>query len=172
MLKIAGALLVVGASSLIGFGFSNRLIGRCRLLRIWLHILEILKVEIYYQDNLLPEVFAEIARGIDDHDLARAFQKMARLVTFGSGAELKEVWRNYPVQAGSYYLNQSDFLILNELGDYLGSTDREDQCEKIKRCQSRLQNNLNLAETDQQKRRNLFRYLGFAAGAVLVLCLM
>jgi stage III sporulation protein AB len=172
MLKIMGALLVVGASSLIGFGLSNRLTGRCRLLKIWLHILEILKVEIYYQGNLLPEVFARIARGIDDRDLAYGFEKLARSVTFGSGAELKGAWRNYPVQAGSGFLNQSDFLILNELGDYLGSTDREDQCEKIKLCQSRLQNNLNLAETDQHKKLNLFRYLGFATGAVLVLCLI
>jgi stage III sporulation protein AB len=170
--KIVGVLLVMGASSLIGFGCSNRLIGRCRMLKTWLYILEILKGEIYYQDNLLPEVFLRIARGIDDDDLAHGFDELARLVTFGSGVELREAWRNCPVRAGSYYLNQSDCLILTELGDYLGNTDREDQREKIQRCQSRLQHNLNLAETDQHKKLNLFRYLGFAAGAVLVLCLI
>lgn len=172
MLKIAGALLVVGASSLIGFGLSNRLIGRCRLLKIWLYILEILKVEIYYQDNLLPEVFEKVARGINDPDLASSFHRLARSVTFGSGRQLGEVWRNYPVRTSACFLIQSDSLILNELGDYLGSTDREDQCEKIKRCQALLQNNLNLAEADQRKKLNLFRYLGFAAGAVLVLFLL
>jgi stage III sporulation protein AB len=172
MLKITGALLVIGASSLLGFGLSNRLIGRCRLLKIWLYALEILKVEIYYQDNLLPTVFDKIARGIDDPDLVQSFQKLAQSVTFGSGAEIQEVWRNYPVRAASGYLTPNDIQILDELGSYLGSTDREDQSEKIKCCQSRLQNNLHLAEADQRKKLNLFRYLGFAGGMVLVLFLL
>ena len=172
MLKIAGVLLVVGASSLMGFGFSNRLIGRCRVLKTWLHILEILMVEIYYQDNLLPEVFEKVARGIDDPVLAQAFSNLAGLVVFGSGLELREVWRKIPVRAGADYLKPSDISIINELGDYLGSTDRDDQREKIQRCQSRLQNSLNLAETEQYKKRTLFRYLGFAVGTVLVLFLI
>lgn len=163
---------MVGASSLMGFRISDRLTGRCRLLKTWLYILEMLMVEIYYQDNLLPEVFAKVARGIDDPVLAQAFEKMAGSVVFGSSLELKEVWRNYPVRSGSYFLKPSDAQILVELGDHLGSTGREDQREKIKRCQSLLQNNLNLAETEKDKKTTLFRYLGFAVGTVLVLFLI
>ena len=172
MFKMIGALFVIGASSLVGFGLGQRLVERCRLLRLWLHALEVLKAEIYYQADLLPEVFRKIARLIDDREMARAFQKSADGISFGAATGIIEIWPDLVARTGSFYLLPSDSLILNELGNYLGGTDRDDQCEKIKLCQSRLQNNLQLAETALRQKLNLFRYAGFAVGTMLVLLLI
>jgi stage III sporulation protein AB len=172
MVKFMGALLVIGAGFLAGLCFSQRLTERCRLLKIWFHSLEIMKAEIHYQNKLLPEVFQRVALLIGDPCFQAVFKELAGLVEFGSGAELSEVWSKTIAQTGSLSLTKSDYVALHELGNYLGSTDREDQCERIKLCQSRLQNNIQIAEIDRDKKINLYRYLGFAAGALLVLFLL
>lgn len=172
MFKTIGALLVIGASFLVGLRFSYRLTERCRLLKIWLYILEIVKVEIYYQSNLLPDIFQRVSSVINDQMIANSFAELARRLEFGSSVDLGEIWQLFLQRTGSNILNSSDYFILNEIGNYLGSTDREDQRERIGLYQTRLQNNLTMAESDQHKRLNLYRYLGFAAGAILVLCLI
>jgi stage III sporulation protein AB len=172
MFKTMGALLVMSASIMAGLSYSHRLTERCRLLKVWFQILEIMKAEINYQNNLLPVVFQQVASRIGDPCFQAVFKKSAGLVEFGSGAELSEVWSKTIAQTGSLSLTTSDYAALYELGNYLGSTDREDQCERIKLCQSRLQTNLQIAEIDRDRKKNLYRYLGFAAGALLVLFLI
>ena len=98
-----------------------------------------------------------------------AFQNLADLVEFGSETDFREAWVNAVTQTGSSNLIQNDYAILNELGNYLGSTDRADQCERIKVCQARLLNNIEMAERERNQKQNLYRYLGFAVGALIVL---
>ncbi len=172
MFKFLGSLLVVSASFLTGLCFAQRLTERCRLLKIWFHGLEIMRVEILYQNKLLPEVFQQIAVQIGDPYFQAAFKQLAGLVGFGSSVALSDAWSKTVAQTGSLSLSKSDYGALQELGSYLGNTDREDQCERIKLCQSRLQNNLRTAEIDRDKKINLYRYLGFATGALLVLFLI
>lgn len=63
-------------------------------------------------------------------------------------------------------------MSLESLACFLGSTDRMDQALKITLCQEKLKLNLVRAEDDCNKRIGLYRYLGFAVGALLVLLLV
>lgn len=171
MLKIVGSVLLIGASSLGGFIWAERLADRCELLQEWLRILDIFQTEIYYQGRLLPEIFRRVSEIRADFYLADLFHKMSGELGFGSGLGVAEVWERL-VLARSHILSAADLTTLLELGNYLGSTDRLDQLEKIKACKANLESQLQEAERKRATKTSLYRYLGFACGAALVLWLI
>jgi stage III sporulation protein AB len=172
MLKIIGAVLIIGISTLAGFFFSQKFSERCHLLKLWLRILEIFQTEIYFQARLLPDVFRRTALSLDDRYFANAFTWLAASLEFGSDEDFGESWRRFLVETGLGILSKNDYLTLNELGNYLGCTDRNDQLAKIKTCRASLEMNLQSAEMEQSKRTGIYRYLGFAMGAIIVLWLI
>ena len=164
-------MMVIGASTIAGFMMAERLKERSRLLRIWLRLLNVLQTEIGYCTELLTLIFTKAARIIDDRKMAIALQKMAVAVQFGSDQDVAELWGGFLHEKQMEVLSPEDREALGEMGSYLGSTDRQDQLERIKVCRARLESNLELANLDITKRVRLYRYLGFAIGAVIV-CLI
>ncbi len=172
MIKVIGALLIIGTSTIAGFFYAQKFGERCRLIKLWLRILDIFRTEIYFQANPLREVFLKTATLIDDRYFSNAFNWLATSLVFGSDQDLEEAWNRFLTETGSGILEKNDILILRELGSYLGTTDRDDQLEKIKNCRANLEINLQSAEAERNKRTGLYRYLGFAMGALLVLWLI
>ena len=172
MIKLIGAAMTIGASSLIGFSVAQRYAERCRLLKLWLSILDTLQTEIYFQSQMLPQIFRRIATLNNKDRITESFNEAACRLELGEGFSVAEVWDNLLQDSWLSALSKNDLLLLNELGFYLGATDRADQCEKIKACKARLETNLRYAEDESDKRLGLFRYLGFAVGAGLTLWFM
>jgi stage III sporulation protein AB len=170
--KLLGVTLVISASTVAGFVLADRFKERCRLLTIWLRILEIMQIEIFHHTERLPEVFRKVAAYIDDHTIATAFNHLATDLEFGSGQELITCWETLISATGINQRFRNDYLVLKEWGTHLGSTDRSDQLEKIELYKARLENNLKLAEIEKNKQVGLYRYSGFAIGVVLVLWLL
>ncbi len=164
--------MVIAASSLTGLLMAERLAERCRKLRQWLQILELLQTEIYYHNDLLPEVLARIAATVPDRFLADRLTQLAQQLSFGSEYSVAEAWTILTEQLTAAGMHPADCRILQELGQYLGSTERTDQMQKIKACQNRLEGNLARAEQEMERRTRIYRYLGFAAGAIIVLWLI
>lgn len=171
MVKLVGAVLLISAGSLGGFIWAEKLSDRCELLKEWIRILDVFQTEIYYQGRLLPEIFRRIAEISTDFHLGEAFRKMAVKLSFGSGSGVAEVWEQL-VWARSNLLSAADLTVLLELGGYLGSTDRLDQLNKIKACKANLESQLQEAERKRVAKTSLYRYLGFALGAAVVLWLL
>ena len=164
--------MVIGASSLTGLLMAERLAERCRKLRQWLQILELLQTEIYYHNDLLPEVLNRIAVNVEDLFLAKCLTRLAQQLSFGSEYSVAEAWAILVEQLAATGMHPADCRVLQDLGQYLGSTERTDQMQKIKACQNRLEGNLSLAEQETQRRTRIYRYLGFASGAIIVLWLL
>jgi len=171
MLKMVGAFLIIGATTLAGFIRADRYRERCRLLNQWLSILTFLKTGIGYQAERLPELFGKVAALVQYQELSRLFRAAAEAVDFGSGRSVDDIWEQLLQDPQWDALHLSDRLILRELGQYLGTTDHRDQVAKINACQERLQQNLNLAEAECHKKVGICRYSGFAVGAAAVLLL-
>ena len=172
MAKFIGAALVISASSLMGLMAAQGFNRRSRLLRTWLRVMEIFQTEIYQQARFLPEVLERTARLTPDRELADGFISLAAQIQFGAGTGITELWESFLVDSNKGVLARADLQILCELGSYLGSTGREDQLNKIKICKAGLEYNLQLAEEERKKRSGVYRYLGFASGAMLVLWLL
>lgn len=172
MTKLSGAILIIGTSTLMGFLMAERLNERSRMLRLLIRLLNIIKTEIGYHSGLLAEVFQKAARLINDPQVALALRKIAENIGFGSDYNITELWKEFLNDQGLNSLSQEDRGVLEELGAYLGSTDREDQMTRIEGACLRLQLNLEAADSEKAKRVRLYRYFGFAAGAVLVCMLV
>jgi stage III sporulation protein AB len=172
MVKFVGALLIIGISTLAGFFFGQRYSERCYLLKLWMRILDIFQTEIYFEARVLPDIFCRTAILVNDRNFSNAFNWLAASLEFGSDQDFGEAWQRFLVETGLGILNKSDYLELNELGNYLGSTDRNDQLVKIKTCHASLSLNLQAAEVERDKKTRIYRYLGFAMGAIVVLWLL
>lgn len=172
MVKLIGSLLLVGAGSWWGYTVSNRFISRCELLKNWLSILEMLKTEIYYSTSFLPQIFMKLAKFISREELKQPIAKLAEATGYGSEEDLNEIWEHFLQEPVFCSLKQSDLLILRELGNYLGRTDRFNQLERIDYCREKLKLCLAEAEAECLKNVNLYRYLGFALGSLVVLLLV
>ncbi|HBE80425.1 MAG TPA: hypothetical protein DDW65_21975 [Firmicutes bacterium] len=172
MIKIVGAILIIGISTLAGFFFGQRFSERCSLLKLWLRILDIFQTEIYFEARVLPDIFRRTAVIIKDRYFSNAFNWLAASLEFGSDQDFGEAWQKFLIETGLGILHKEDYLELNELGHYLGITDRNDQLAKIKTCHASLSFNLQAAEVERDKRTRIYRYLGFAMGAIVVLWLI
>jgi Stage III sporulation protein AB (spore_III_AB). len=172
MVKIIGAIIIISISTLTGFFFSQKFSERCRLLKLWLQILEIFQTEICFEAQRLPEVFRRTAALLDDRNFSHAFIRLASSLEFGSDEDFEAAWQYFLTQTGMGILHNNDYLALNELGNYLGSTDRSDQMTKLNTCRATLALNVQKAESEQNKRARIYRYLGFAAGVIIVLWLI
>jgi stage III sporulation protein AB len=171
MANWVGGLLIIGASSALGFLSAGAYSERCRLLKIWEWVVEIIKTEIHFQSRRLPEIFRRVAQLIDDMELKRLFTTLGSSLEYGSGLDFEFAWAELLSQAAWRDLKPGDLDVLQQLGAFLGATDRQDQLAKLDSCKVRLEQQLRNAETARQKQAGLHRYLGFAGGAILVLWL-
>jgi stage III sporulation protein AB len=169
MYKVWGAFLVIGASTAWGCLAALRLAERCRLLRVWIWIMEVAKTEIYYQNQLLPEVFRHIAVLVDDQAIGKLFQRLAADVAYGSAVGWPDAWREMLAASRWKSLKTVEMEVLRQLSLFLGGTGRQDQLAKLTGAKQSLEQILANASAAEQKQAGLYRYLGFAAGVVLVL---
>lgn len=172
MSKLIGALLIIGTSTLTGAIIAERLLERSRLLRVLLRLLNVLKTEIGFHSRLLGDVFHKAAQVVNHRDMTISLEKIAKNIGFGSDYDLAELWEGFINENEMSALLTEDKVILKELGVYLGSTDREDQTARIETARIRLESNLEIADFNIARRVKLYRYFGFAAGAVLVCMLL
>jgi stage III sporulation protein AB len=164
-----GGLLVIGASSAIGLLLTCPYTERCRLLKLWEWVVEILKTEIQFQSHRMPEVFRRVGQLMDEPELGGIFFGLGSALEYGSDHDLETAWAEFLAQAAWRDLKSDDREILRQLGAFLGATDRKDQLAKLASCQTRLERQLQSAETARRKQVGVCRYLGFAAGVILVL---
>ena len=172
MIKLIGALLIIGISTMAGFFYSQRFTERCKLLSLWLRIIEIFETEIYFESRRLPEVFSKTASLLQERRFSRAFDELISSLNFGADQDFTNAWSFFLAETGVGVLSNEDYQVLEELGNYLGSTNREDQLVKLKSCRASLTRNLQAAEDERNKQSRIYRYLGFAIGAITVLWLI
>jgi stage III sporulation protein AB len=169
MIKAWGAFLVIGAATVWGYLAAVRFCERCRLLRIWIWIFEIMKTEIFYQSRLLPEILQKVAGQAGKAEIGRLFRELAADVTYGSAVVWTEAWRKLLAAPRWQNLKEPEREVLEQLGLFLGSTERQDQLEKLNGAKHSLEQILLTATADERKQVGLYRYLGFAIGVMLVL---
>lgn len=171
MLKFLGALLVVGTGGAAGLLVAQNYARRPEELRALQGALALLGTEISYAATPLPEALAQVA-GRADPRVAGFFCEAASLLKSGNGETVEEVWtraleRWRPASA----LRHEDLAALAGLGAALGVSDREDQLRHLALAGERLRIQGLRAEEEAHKNVRLWRYLGFFAGAAIVLLL-
>lgn len=169
-LKIIGSVVLIGATSLIGFLLAADCSKRPRTLRELQALFQMFENEISYLSNLLSEAFIRIYES-SNVDAAVIFKAAAlNLETSGVTADTaweKAVNENYTRLS----LNREDKAVLISFGKMLGNSDLEGQLNNIRLVTSQVK--LQEIKSEEMKHRNekMYRSLGVLSGLAIAIIL-
>lgn len=170
IIKFIGAIVLISATSLIGFSLANDCSKRPRALRELQSLLQMLENEISYLSNLLSEAFNRIYEGTNS-DTAILFREAAKnLGINGVTADVaweKSINENY----AKLSLNKEDKDILLTFGNMLGNSDLEGQLNNIRLMSSQLKLQELKAEDMRQKNEKMYSSLGVLSGLAITIIL-
>lgn len=170
MLKIAGSVILILATSFIGFSMAADCSRRPKILRELQALLQMFQNEISYLSNLLADSFYRID-ALSKTEASILFRDAAKyLKTNGITADMawgKAVEENYEKLA----LNKEDKSILVSFGKMLGASDLEGQISNIHMLASQLKLQEMKAEEMRKKNEKMYRSLGVLSGLAITIIL-
>ncbi|HBR29573.1 MAG TPA: stage III sporulation protein AB [Firmicutes bacterium] len=168
-MKMIGALLVMTASTFAGWIYSTLLKKRLTLLNALIQSFQWLETEIGYASTPLVEAFTRIS-GRTQEDVQLIFSNFVEALQDPAGLTADEAWQHCIKQnQETLPLKAEDWALLFDFGRTLGTTDREHQVTAIRQTLERLQLQTTGATEERKKNERLYRYLGVAGGALVVL---
>ncbi len=170
IIKIIGAAVLIGATSLIGFSLAADCSKRPRTLRELQALLQMLENEISYLSNLLSEAFNRIYEG-SNSEAAILFKAAAENLGT-SGVTADEAWEKaVEDNCSKLSLNKEDKTILETFGKMLGNSDLEGQLNNIRLITSQLKLQELKAEEMRRKNERMYRSLGVLSGLAIAILL-
>ena len=165
MLKLMGAIMIVGACSLMGISINRRLCDRIKILQELLSILQEIKAEIVFRAAPIPAILRNFADKPSNFT-AQYFKSICEnLQMFGlqSAAELSlHELRKLP-------LTETDLHELQKVFRSIGRYDTPTQVEAISRTISSLEYQLTDARLQQSQKGRLYQAVGVSCGIALAL---
>ncbi|MDX9872102.1 MAG: stage III sporulation protein SpoIIIAB [Clostridia bacterium] len=172
MLKILGAIMIIGGCGYAGLQAGGRYRRRSEMLRSLQNGLTLLENEISYTSTPLPPALARAGEKIP-FAAAVLFQEAARLLNSNQGHTAAEAWRvgiarlqeNAPTQA-------EETAVLEAFGQTLGCSAKREQLKHITLAREQLLFIEQQALEARGKYEKMWQYLGFCMGAVIVLTIL
>ena len=172
MIKIIGCAVILGASTMVGFIYSERLKYRVFQLNEVERAIHQLQNEITYVHALLPDAFKSVAQK-SKNPIRELFNKTGELL---SGNEYDNVYEAMnsamnTIKSG-LNLNCDDINVILDLSKTLGESDIEGQNNMFTLTITNLKKQIKISEEFMKKNIKMYRYLGFSFGAMLVIALI
>ena len=172
MIKIIGCAVILGASTMAGFIYSERLKYRVFQLNEVERAIHQLQNEITYVHALLPDAFKSVAQK-SKNPIRELFNKTGELL---SGNEYDNVYEAMnsamnTIKSG-LSLNCDDINVILDLSKTLGESDIEGQKNMFTLTIGNLKKQIKISEEFMKKNIKMYRYLGFSFGAMLVIALI
>ncbi|MDG4655591.1 stage III sporulation protein SpoIIIAB [Ectobacillus antri] len=170
MLKLIGAVLVVSATTCIGFQYAKKMSERPRQIRLLKTALQSLEAEIMYGHTPLREAAQRLEAQMPKpiNWLFQSFQKRLengnQTVREAWDDSLGEIWKLTA-------LKQTEKEILKQFGETLGQHDRESQQKHILLCINHLEREEDEAKDAQARYEKMMKSLGILAGLLIVILL-
>ncbi len=170
--KGVGSLCVLAAAVTFGESKARTLASRVRQLEQFERSLKLLSAEITYSRALLPQAFQAVARRLDP-PLCELYGGAAAALLAGDERSAREIWGS----AAANIYPHSDFTaedleIVTGLGLSLGVSEQEGQLKQIGLTLKHTELALETAREQRRRNEKMWRYLGFAGGAALVILLL
>jgi len=172
ILKIIGSMLIITASSFIGFIYSRECAKRPQQLREIQGMLQILENEISFLSNLLADAFEKAYKSNRDAT-SLIFKSAFENLCDNKGYNAQEAWElavRDNIKKTS--LNEEDEQILMSFGKMLGNSDVEGQVSNIRLTINQLKMQELKAEETRKKNESMYRALGVLGGIASVILLL
>lgn len=172
MIKIIGCAVILGASSMAGFIYSERLKYRVFQLNEIHRAIYQLQNEITYVHALLPDAFMSVASKSKE-PIKELFNKTSELLINNEYENVYEAM-NTAINAikTRLYLNSDDINVILDLSKTLGESDIDGQNNIFSLTIANLKKQIRISEDFMRKNIKMYRYLGFYFGAMLVIALI
>jgi stage III sporulation protein AB len=168
VIKLLGALLVVFACAMLGFAQARRLRERPLQIRRFIIILQQLETEITYGFTPLPEALAKLARQTTE-PISSFLNEVARRLQAAERLTVRQVW---DLSLNDFWpstaMKEAERETIHQLGNTLGTTDREDQLKHLRLAANQLVGREADAMEDQRRYEKMWRSLGVLGGALIV----
>ncbi|WP_291636585.1 stage III sporulation protein SpoIIIAB [Clostridium sp.] len=172
MIKIIACIVILGASTMAGFIYSERLKDRVFQLNEVQRAVYQLQNEITYVHALLPDAFKSIASKSKD-PIKELFNKTSELLSDNEYENVYEAMNSAMNSMKSKLsLNSDDINVILDLAKTLGESDIEGQNSIFTLIIANLKKQIIMSEEFMNKNIKMYRYLGFSFGAMLVIALI
>ncbi|WP_124727201.1 stage III sporulation protein SpoIIIAB [Staphylospora marina] len=171
MIKLLGALLVLIASTAIGFSFAAGVAKRPRQIRELRMCLSLLRTEIDYGSRLLSEAFSRISVS-GEGSVRKLFGRMADRLNEADGISMSECLKEtLDAHWEETSLGREEKQVLLRLGEVLGASSRLDQLHHLEMAEKQLAVEEDKARDERDRFVKMYRTVGILAGALLVILL-
>lgn len=163
-IKILGCILLVAATTLIGFKKSQRLYKRRNILNDFLVFLDALATNIRYSTDELSVILSK-----SEDSFGRAVYNSYKEIN----GSFFERWKKSVADiSGGYSLKHEDKQLLCSFGEKLGITDVEGQLKHIELYRGLAEAHLEDSRKDIAEKSKLYRIMGFFAGTAAALVII
>ena len=171
MIKIIGCAVILGASTIVGFIYGERLKYRVFQLHEVQRAIYQLQNEITYVHTLLPDAFKSVA-GKSKEPIRELFNKTSELLTDNEYENVYEPMKSaMNLIKSRIYLNFDDINVILDLSKSLGESDIDGQNSIFSLTIANIKKQINISEEAMNKNVKMYRYLGFSFGAMIVIAL-
>ncbi|TJY44457.1 stage III sporulation protein AB [Cohnella pontilimi] len=172
MMKLAGALLVLFAGTMIGYLQAARFAARPRQIRQLTHALQRLETEIQYGQTPLPEAIGRLA-AIVQPPVSALFAEISETLSRADGTTVRECWdRTLRSGWSATSMKKPEMEAMLRLGATLGGSGREDQIKHIRLAMHQLQAEEVSARDEQHRYEKMSRSLGVLGAALVVIIML
>jgi len=172
MVRVIGALLVIGGCGYCGLSIARSFRLRAQVLRSLQNGLNLLEAEISYGSTPLPLALARVGEKLG-RESSLVFSQAAQAFRLHKGVTAGEAWEEGVKRlAQSVVLSQEDISILRNFGHGLGNSAKNEQLKNIALAREQLSMAEKEACLARERYEKMWRYLGFCLGAAIVLVLI
>lgn len=168
MIKIFGAIFLLGGATVIGFLAANELTVRVRVLSGFLSALSVMRSEIGERLTPIPELLDRLSKNsappLDAFFLACHYEKEQKADT-----QLSVIWLKNLRRAEYLKLKQNEKEVISEIGAVLGRYGADEQLKSLSQIMRRVETLLESAEADKKRLGSVYTKLGFVCGMAMVI---
>ncbi len=171
LLKIVGSLMILSASSFLGYMLSRECARRPEELRELQGQLQMLENEISFMSNVLADALYNVSSN-SRSKVGNFFGRTAEILKQGKGINASDAWEAAVREnIGKTALNKEDQEILISFGKMLGSSDMDGQIRNIRLTMEQLKQQEKKAEESKIKNQTMYRNLGMLGGLAIIVIL-
>ncbi len=172
MLKIAGSILIIMATTGIGLSLGRDLKIRLDNLRYIKKLMLMLRGEIKYLKAPLGEAFFNVGKRAKE-PFDSFFNKIALEIDSLECVSFYEIWCKYiEEELAKIKLNKRDCLTLKRVGEHLGYMDKEMQLGMIDLYVEQLEEEIKVSKDSMDEKIRVYNCLGVTVGVFAVLIML
>ncbi|SDB99923.1 stage III sporulation protein AB [Pelagirhabdus alkalitolerans] len=165
-----GALLIVSASTLIGYYLSVQFTQRIKQITTLKAAIQLLEAEMVYSQRDLQSIFCDLSKRIEGA-IGLFFEKIA--AKMNEINDLPTLWSEESERIKYYSaLKQNEVDILKQFGQTLGHYNIEQQKKQIQLTLIHIDRALTQIDQNRTDKSRLYQVIGFLTGVFIVLVLI